>query len=80
LEWKFAEARTKLSEVFDRAVDGGPQRITRRGRPTMIIITEENLAQVKQPKRDFKDWLLNGPDLTGVDFERDRSPMRELEW
>jgi hypothetical protein len=28
--------------------------------------------------RSFKDWLLNGPGLEGVDLSRDKSPSREI--
>jgi prevent-host-death family protein len=67
------------SEVFDKAVSEGPQKITRRGRPTVIIITEEDLAKQKRPKRDFKEFLLNMPDFSDLDLERDRTPDREIE-
>jgi prevent-host-death family protein len=79
MEWQFAEAKNKLSEVFDKAINEGPQKVTRRGRPTVIIITEEDLEQQKRPKRDFKEWLFSLPDMSDLDIERDKSPMRDVD-
>jgi prevent-host-death family protein len=79
MEWQFAEAKNRLSEVFDKAVSEGPQKVTRRGRPTMIIITEEDLAKQKRPKRDFKGFLFSLPDMSDLDIERDKSPMRDVD-
>jgi antitoxin (DNA-binding transcriptional repressor) of toxin-antitoxin stability system len=30
--WSVADAKARLSELLDRAIDSGPQAITRRGR------------------------------------------------
>ena len=30
--------------------------------------------------KSFKWLLLNGPSFEGLDLERDRSPMREIDW
>jgi prevent-host-death family protein len=79
MEWQFAEAKNRLSEVFDKAVSEGPQKVTRRGRPTMIIITEEDLAKQKRLKRDFKEFLFSLPDMSDLDIERDKSPMRDVD-
>ncbi len=32
------------------------------------------------PKPDFKEWLLSGPSLEGVDLERDRGPVRDIDF
>jgi prevent-host-death family protein len=79
MEWQFAEAKNKLSEVFDKAVNEGPQKVTRRGRPAVIIITEEDLEHGKKPRRDFKEFLLGIPDMSDLDLERDKSPMRDVD-
>ena len=34
-----SEARTQLSRVLDQAVGQGPQTITRRGRPIVMVLS-----------------------------------------
>ena len=79
MEWQFAEAKNRLSEVFDRADTEGPQEINRRGRPTMVIIKKDELDNAKKPRKDFKEWLYSLPDMSDLDIERDKSPMRDVD-
>jgi len=37
--WQIQEAKNKLSEVIDRALDQGPQIITRRGVEAVIVLS-----------------------------------------
>ena len=39
--WTVAEAKAKLSEVIERARDGGPQTITRHGRSAAVVVSAE---------------------------------------
>jgi prevent-host-death family protein len=79
MDWQLAEAKNKLSEVVTRALTEGPQRISRRGE-VVVVLAESEFRELTGEKPSFKDFLLNGPDLTGVVFERDRSDMRKVEW
>jgi prevent-host-death family protein len=44
--WSLADAKAKLSEVVDRAMREGPQRITRHGRPAVVVVTEDEWSRV----------------------------------
>jgi prevent-host-death family protein len=35
------EARSKLSRLIDRALEGQPQRVTRHGKRAVVIVSEE---------------------------------------
>jgi prevent-host-death family protein len=78
MEWKFAEAKNKLSELLNRAEHDGPQEINRCNKVFVVIEREEYLCD-KKPTASFKDWLLNGPDISDLDLTRDRSPMRDVD-
>jgi prevent-host-death family protein len=43
--WSVAEAKAKLSEVIDRALEEGPQAITRNGRPALVVVSSEEWAR-----------------------------------
>ena len=76
--WQVQQAKTRFSEVIERAQNEGPQTITKHGKPRAVVLSAaeyEALSSGKaKPKRDFVDFLMNtGPILEGVDLERDKS-------
>jgi len=40
--WTMTEARVKLDEIVDRAIQYGPQLITKRGKPVAYIVSIED--------------------------------------
>jgi len=77
LDWKLAEAKNKFSEVVNRALSEGPQRVLRRS-DAVIVLSEEDYERLSGSRRGFKELLLSGPGLDDVDLERDKSPMRPV--
>ncbi|HEY3823523.1 MAG TPA: type II toxin-antitoxin system prevent-host-death family antitoxin [Bryobacteraceae bacterium] len=79
MEWRLAEAKNRFSEVVNRALVDGPQRILRRS-DAVIVIAERDYEKLTGTRPSFKDFLLGGDpdaDLEDVDLTRDRSSMRE---
>lgn len=76
--WQLAEAKNRLSEVINRALKEGPQRITRRG-DAVVVLSEEEYQLVTGKKQSLTEYLCSGPSLEGLDLQRDRSPMRDIE-
>lgn len=79
-EWQLAEAKNRFSEVVDRALSEGPQHVSRRGEPAVVVLSEAEYQALRGPKKTFIEHLLEVPDLTGVDLSRERTPSREYEW
>lgn len=77
MTWNLADAKNRLSEVVNRALSEGPQTITRR-KDAVVVISAERYAELTGPRRSFKDFLLGGPALEGLDLERDKGPMRDV--
>ena len=77
MTWNLTEAKNHLSELVNRALTEGPQRIVRR-RDMVIVITEAEYNRLCSQKPSFKDALLSAPSFDGVDLTRDRSTMREV--
>jgi len=76
--WKLREARARLGELTDRAVDGEPQFITRRGTKVAVIISHDDFERRKTPM-DFKEFLLSAP-LRGINLRRSRRRPRKLDF
>jgi prevent-host-death family protein len=82
MTWTLARAKDNLSEVVRRATDEGPQVISVRGKDAAVVISKAEYDRLApaNPKPDFKEWLLSGPSLEGVDLERDRGPVRDIDF
>lgn len=78
MTWNLAEAKNRLSEVVNLALTEGPQTITRR-KDSVVVISAERYAELTGQRQGFKDFLMSGPSFEGLDLERDRSPMRDVE-
>ncbi len=78
MEWKLAEAKNKFSEVINKALLEGPQKVVRRDQ-SFIIIEEKQYKKLTGQKSSFKDYILNSPSLDGLDLSRDQSPMRDVD-
>lgn len=77
MEWQLADAKNRFSELVSQALRVGPQRVRRRNE-SVVVISATEYEQLKGERASFKDYLLIGETLEGVDLARDRSPMREV--
>ena len=80
MKWTVEFAQENLENLVDLAMSAAPQHVSRRGEPAVVIISEAEYRQLRGQKRSLKDYLLNGPDFSGVDISRDPSPMREFDF
>ena len=78
MTWNLAEAKNRLTEVVNLALTEGPQTITRRN-DTVVVVSAAAFAELTGKRQGFKDFLMNGPSLEGLDLERDQSPIRDVE-
>jgi prevent-host-death family protein len=72
------EAKASLSAVVDAAERGEATTITRHGRPAAVVIPVE-VAQrlLGETRPNFAAALMEIPD--DFDFERDQTPMRDID-
>lgn len=90
-EVPIADAKNNLTKLVHRAELGEAVRITRRGRPVAVLISEaeyDHLAPQakKDPWQAVEDWRrtasFDWPELTSeeIDSWRDRSSGSEFSW
>ncbi|MGA2375326.1 MAG: type II toxin-antitoxin system Phd/YefM family antitoxin [Candidatus Sulfotelmatobacter sp.] len=81
--WQIQSAKARFSEVFRRARTEGPQRITRQGKESVVMVAQEQydrlVGKSRQPK-NIVDFFRQSP-LVGLELnlKRDRSPARDLD-
>lgn len=68
--WQLQDAKNRFSEVVDEALRVGPQTVTRRGEPVVVVVAIETWREMAGAKPSLKDYLRNG-SLDGLDLGRD---------
>ncbi len=66
--WTVAEAKAKFSEVLDRAQSEGPQRITRHGRTTAMVVAANEWKRKTNRKGNLAEFFAASP-LRGAGVE-----------
>jgi len=74
--WQLQDAKNRLSEVIELALNQGPQLITRRGRKTAVIISYREYAKTRKPTRTLSEFFRFSP-LIDIELERDKSLPRD---
>jgi prevent-host-death family protein len=73
--WTVAEAKAKFSELLNKANSEGPQKITRHGRTTAVVVAAEDWERKRERKGNLAEFLASSP-LRGSGFKIRRFPMR----
>jgi prevent-host-death family protein len=73
--WTVAEAKAKFSELLHRAQSDGPQKITRHGRTTAVVVSGEEWEEKNQRSDNLAEFLMTSP-LRGSGLRVKRLPMR----
>jgi prevent-host-death family protein len=68
--WTVAAAKARLSEVIERA-QAEPQTITRRGKPSVVVVSIEEWGRKANRKGTLAEFLLASP-LRGAELDLGR--------
>lgn len=79
MAWQLQEAKQKFSELVRRAVEEGPQFVTRHGVEVAVLISADAYSELTGGAEDFKAFLLSMPDLSDLEIERSRELAREVD-
>jgi antitoxin Phd len=76
--WQLQEAKNKLSEVVQDALDHGPQIITRRGVDSVVVIAYSEYQKMQLNRAKLSEFFRASP-LVGeeLDLARDTSLLRD---
>jgi prevent-host-death family protein len=77
MEWQLADAKNRLSEVVNRALHDGPQRIRRRNE-AVIVMAEVEYERMAGTRPGFKEYLRHPAGLDELDLSRDQSLGRDV--
>lgn len=71
--WQLQEAKSKFSQVVNRALNEGPQVVTRHGKEVAVVLSAAEYRKLVAAQPSLLDLLRDSP-LVGADLEitRDR--------
>lgn len=78
--WQLQEAKNRFSEVVDRALNEGPQAVSRHGKKAVVVVSSEEFDRLRCGSDSLVDFLRKSP-LRGleIDLGRARDLPRDFE-
>ena len=78
--WQLQEAKSRFSELVERALANGAQIVTRRGRKTVVVLPFDEYERLAKPSDSLAQFLLTSPlSGSGLSTVRDKSTPRNIE-
>ena len=59
--WQLQEAKSKFSQLVDRAMHNEPQFVTRHGSNAVVVLSIEDYESITKPSTDLVTFLRNSP-------------------
>lgn len=77
--WQLQEAKNRFSEVVNKALEEGPQTVTRHGEEIVVILSKAEYNRLLKSQTSLLDFFRQSP-LVGIelDLERDQSLPRDI--
>jgi prevent-host-death family protein len=77
--WSVADAKARLSQLLDQAINDGPQAITRRGREVAVVVSAEEWHRKSSRAGSLAGFLAASPLRdSGLDTGRVDAPPRDV--
>ena len=78
--WQLQDAKSKFSELVDRAMAQGTQIVTRRGKNAVVVMPFDEYKRLTEKRESFSDFLLASPLADSeIQIDRDKSIPRRFE-
>jgi antitoxin Phd len=79
MAWQVQTAKQRFSELVERAVNEGPQIVTKHGRETVVVLDIAEYRRLRGQPMNFKEFLLSIPKGDDLEIERSKDPPREID-
>jgi len=80
--WQLQDAKARFSELVKRARECGPQHVSVRGVPAVVVVSEEEFARLTSSRPSIVDHILDGPpwpdDVVDIINTRPRDTGRDV--
>lgn len=73
-KWQLQDAKNRFSELVDRALEEGPQTVTRHGKEVVVVVSKEEFT--RRRRRNVRGTIL--PFLRGLAFAHAELDLERL--
>ncbi len=78
--WQLQDAKSKFSELVERALSHGAQIVTRRGQKTVVVLPYDEYKNLTQQHDRLSEFLVASPLYQSeLEIPRDSSLPRDIE-
>ena len=78
--WQLQDAKARLSELVKSASSEGPQEITVRGEPAVVVLSRADYDNLRSAKPSFVEFMRSSPMVGAkLHIERDKSLTRRVD-
>jgi len=77
--WQVQTAKQRFSELVERAVNEGPQIVTKHGRETVVVLDIREYRRLLGVPMDFKEFLMSMPPIDDLEIERSKDVGRDID-
>ena len=71
-QWQLQQAKSRFSELVERALQHGPQIVTRRGKEAVVVVSARQFMMMSQPSKNLIEFFKTSP-LRGAKLDLTRS-------
>lgn len=83
MNWHLQDAKNNFSKLVKRARTEGPQTVTVRGEPAVVVLSAEEYEKLVGKKPTLAEYLLSGPgwdeDFIEEVNRRSKEPSRPVD-
>jgi prevent-host-death family protein len=76
--WQLQEAKAKLSQLVERAVEGEAQTITKHGRETAVILSYSEYMRLQKHNKSALE-ALSGAPKSELKTYRSKAPVKPIQ-
>lgn len=83
MNWHLQDAKTNFSKVVHKARTEGPQTVTLRGEPAVVVVAVDEYRRLLNQRPSLAEFLLEGPewddDFVADVNRRNKSGPRDID-
>jgi len=77
--WQLQDAKNRFSEIVNKAIEEGPQVVTRRGKKAVVILSVEQYQSLVRPEDNIVDFFQKSPlREEELDLTRKKDRVRKV--
>jgi prevent-host-death family protein len=79
MPWQLQDAKARFSELVQKAIEEGPQTVTRHGKEAVVILSAEEYRKLQALRPGLLEVLMSGPEGE-LELQPREVQEREIDW